>query len=178
MTPPWPPERVAQLRALYRIGLSASAIAEKLGGGLSRNAVIGKMHRLGLTLGARPCRVRSRGGTPGRPPKAPRTPFKPPVAPVRPVQPWKPPVGCQVPEPAVSPPTVPLSPPEPGYGPVTILGLRDGTIRQCRWPLGLPSAEMLYCGAATVNGSSWCPHHHARVWQRVPAKRQRMEAAE
>jgi hypothetical protein len=61
---------------------------------------------------------------------------------------------------------------------VTILGLRDGTIRQCRWPLGLPSAEMLYCGAATVNGSSWCQHHHARVWQRVPVKREFKEAAE
>jgi GcrA cell cycle regulator len=161
----WPPARIAQLTALFHSGLSASAIAEKLGGGLSKNAVIGKLHRLGLTTGARPCRVRSRGGTPGRPRS-------------KPVQPSMPSVRCRVPDPAVPPPTVPLSPPESGYGPVTILGLRDGTTRQCRWPLGLPGAEMLYCGAATMNGSSWCPHHHARVWQRVPAKRQRMEAAE
>ena len=56
----WTDERVAQLKALYfdtHIEWSFSQIAEKLGGGLSRNAVIGKAHRLGLErrrTGAKP----------------------------------------------------------------------------------------------------------------------------
>ena len=43
----WTDERIDQLRALWDKGLTASQIAEKLGG-VSRNAVIGKAHRLGL----------------------------------------------------------------------------------------------------------------------------------
>ncbi len=44
----WPPERVEQLKALYAEGISASRIAMQLGGGISRNAVIGKIFRLKL----------------------------------------------------------------------------------------------------------------------------------
>lgn len=43
----WPPERIEQLKALAADGLSASQIAGKLGG-VSRNAVIGKLHRMNL----------------------------------------------------------------------------------------------------------------------------------
>ena len=43
----WTDERIDQLRALWDKGLTASQIAEELGG-VSRNAVIGKAHRLGL----------------------------------------------------------------------------------------------------------------------------------
>ncbi len=43
----WTPERIEMLQSLWREGHSASAIAERLGG-ISRNAVIGKAHRLFL----------------------------------------------------------------------------------------------------------------------------------
>ena len=42
----WTDERVAMLRELWAKGLSASQIAVQLGG-VTRNAVIGKAHRLG-----------------------------------------------------------------------------------------------------------------------------------
>lgn len=45
----WTDERVAKLTELFSAGLSASQIASNLGG-VTRNAVIGKIHRLGLTL--------------------------------------------------------------------------------------------------------------------------------
>ena len=51
MTDFWTAERVEQLQALYsdpHIEWSFSEIAAKLGGGISRNACIGKAHRLGL----------------------------------------------------------------------------------------------------------------------------------
>ena len=43
----WTDERIDQLKALWDKGLTASQIAEALGG-VTRNAVIGKAHRLGL----------------------------------------------------------------------------------------------------------------------------------
>jgi len=48
MKPSWTPERVEQLKALRRDNFSASEIAAQLGG-VSRNAVISKLSRLGLT---------------------------------------------------------------------------------------------------------------------------------
>lgn len=44
----WTNERVEQLKTLWIEGLSASQIASQLGG-VTRNAVIGKIHRLGLS---------------------------------------------------------------------------------------------------------------------------------
>lgn len=49
INPTWTDERIEQLTALWRDGKSAGQIAKTLGG-VSRNAVIGKVHRLGLQL--------------------------------------------------------------------------------------------------------------------------------
>jgi GcrA cell cycle regulator len=55
----WTDERIGQLRTLWEKGMTASQIAENLGG-VSRNAVIGKAHRLGLQ--SRPSPVKSNDG--------------------------------------------------------------------------------------------------------------------
>ena len=52
----WTEERVEMLKQLWTDGLSASQIARKMGG-VTRNAVIGKVHRLGLSGRATPARV-------------------------------------------------------------------------------------------------------------------------
>src|SRR5271154_5454753 len=52
----WTDERVEQLKSLWTEGLSASQIARALGG-VTRNAVIGKVHRLGLAGRATPARI-------------------------------------------------------------------------------------------------------------------------
>lgn len=44
----WTDERVERLRSLYVAGKTAAAIAIELGGGITRNSVVGKIHRLGL----------------------------------------------------------------------------------------------------------------------------------
>ena len=51
----WTDERIDRLKALWSKGMTASQIADELGG-VSRNAVIGKAHRLGLQ--ARPSPVK------------------------------------------------------------------------------------------------------------------------
>lgn len=50
----WPEPRVEALQRAWREGLSASQIAARLGGGLTRSAVIGKLHRLGVCGGRKP----------------------------------------------------------------------------------------------------------------------------
>lgn len=56
----WTDERIEQLKALHAEGLSANEIAKRLCRGLTRNAVIGKLHRLGLTGGTEASRERLR----------------------------------------------------------------------------------------------------------------------
>ena len=55
----WTDERIDQLKSMWTKGMTASQIAEELGG-VSRNAVIGKAHRLGLQ--SRPSPVKASDG--------------------------------------------------------------------------------------------------------------------
>ncbi|MEX6724444.1 GcrA family cell cycle regulator [Parapedomonas caeni] len=75
----WSDERIELLQRLWEKGLSASQIAEELGEGVTRNAVIGKAHRLGLK--ARPSPVKAEAPKKAAPP-APKKP-KPVVKPER-----------------------------------------------------------------------------------------------
>ena len=52
----WTDERIERLRTLWTEGNTASQIADDLGG-VSRNAVIGKAHRLGLAARPSPVKV-------------------------------------------------------------------------------------------------------------------------
>ena len=60
----WSEDRVEQLKTLWTEGLSASQIARALGG-VTRNAVIGKVHRLGLAGRASPSRSRAAAAADG-----------------------------------------------------------------------------------------------------------------
>lgn len=77
----WTDERIATLRKMWEGGATASEIATELGG-VSRNAVIGKAHRLGLK--ARPSPVKaSDKKKPAAPTKKPAAPAPRPVSEVR-----------------------------------------------------------------------------------------------
>ena len=67
----WTDERIDQLKQMWERGMTASQIAEELGG-VSRNAVIGKAHRLGLQ--ARPSPVKATDPAPKAAPAQPRKP--------------------------------------------------------------------------------------------------------
>src|SRR5690606_37044388 len=66
----WTDERVETLKKLWMEGLSASQIAGELGEGVTRNAVIGKVHRLKLSARAKPTNSTPRARPAARP--APR----------------------------------------------------------------------------------------------------------
>jgi GcrA cell cycle regulator len=76
----WTDERIDRLKTMWENGLTASQIAEDLGG-VSRNAVIGKAHRLGLK--SRPSPVKANDGE-AKPAAAPKPKIKLPEKPVAP----------------------------------------------------------------------------------------------
>lgn len=78
----WTPERVELLKQMWGNGLTAAQIAEKLGG-ITRNAVIGKANRLGLSKGGKPRHTRPRAPHPPqrRPPPELTAPPPPPPPP-------------------------------------------------------------------------------------------------
>lgn len=75
----WTDERIEQLRNMWEKGLTASQIADELGG-VSRNAVIGKAHRLGLKSRPSPVKATDKVAKPVKAPVAPK-PASPAPAP-------------------------------------------------------------------------------------------------
>ncbi len=165
----WTDERLELLKKLWGEGLSASQIAAELGGGMTRNAVLGKSHRLGLV------RNTSAGISPPRPRKESPAPGKPPAAepPMRHAP--KPVISTAGPLPSGQPRAASLS--VDGASPVregrTIMELREG---MCRWPMGDPTRpEFRYCGAPTLAALPYCSHH-AQIAYVPTAERKRLRA--
>lgn len=154
----WNEDTVAILKAGFADALSCSEIAIKLGPGVTRNAVIGKLHRMNLTRFTIP----KARGVPHvkRAPSAPtlilRTPemieaYKKQVAGMRAARKRQaPPVIVQIPEPKAL------------ESAVTLLKLNSG---MCKYIIGPDS----YCGHAQKPGKSYCPYHH-QITHDVPPR--------
>ena len=110
----WTDERIATLKKMWEGGATASQIADELGG-VSRNAVIGKAHRLGLK--ARPSPVKPNEDKPEAKKAATPAPAAPVARPVvkRPLPP--PPPRVAEPEPRPVPASDAQSQPIPGLAP-------------------------------------------------------------
>lgn len=138
----WSEPRITTLRTLWLDGLSASQIAKSLGG-VTRNAVIGKIHRLGL----------SGRGAPSAPGRAPRVSV-PRVARVR--RPT--PVRIAPPQRAARLPARP--PVEAPEGPGLIADMTDLGVHACKWPIGDPkSPSFSFCGRHA--DGRYCAAHEA-----------------
>ncbi|PKP93457.1 MAG: GcrA cell cycle regulator [Alphaproteobacteria bacterium HGW-Alphaproteobacteria-16] len=96
----WTDERIETLRKMWDSGLTATQIAEELGG-VSRNAVIGKAHRLGLA--SRPSPVKSNAAASAEAKAAPAAPASPPAPPAPPPAAAAKPVPAPAPTPAPAP---------------------------------------------------------------------------
>ena len=103
----WTDERIDQLKRLWGQGMTASQIADELGG-VSRNAVIGKAHRLGLE--ARPSPVKGGDSSASSPAAAPATTGP---APVKAPAPAPAPAVRVAPVPAPAPSAAPSPAPVP-----------------------------------------------------------------
>ncbi|NWE53932.1 GcrA family cell cycle regulator [Brevundimonas sp. P7753] len=142
----WTDERVDRLKTLWLEGRTADEIARELQNGISRSAVLGKVHRLGLSAG-RPGRAPAGFGS-----QTPRRRVERPVA--KPVKR------------ATGRPSVPADrrPDLPSWG-MTILTVTRG---QCRWPYGDPAHPgFSLCGRPVARGA-FCLGHAAVGYRTLP----------
>lgn len=162
----WTDERVELLKKLWGEGLSASQIAGRLGN-VTRNAVIGKVHRLGLSGRATTSRMKSHRPRPRMAAKrTAKTRFSPLGNPAfralyAEAEIYQAPV-----EELVIPPN------ERKY-------IQTLTECSCRWPIGDPQTpEFHFCGKNKVPGLPYCEFHARRAFQPPQTRRREREIAE
>jgi GcrA cell cycle regulator len=152
----WTDERIALLKKMWKEGKSAADIAKMLGKGVTRNAVIGKAHRMGLS---------------GRP-----SPIKKPVAPKKEAPAKKEsaretkkalPVAASKKNPALEKEAEELKKIEKEIVPLGGgVALIDLTERMCKWPIGDPrEPDFTFCGRGIRQGTPYCPDHAAMAYQ-------------
>lgn len=183
----WTDDRVATLTKMWGEGNSASQIAKELGG-VTRNAVIGKVHRLGLSN-----RATTSKAAPKKPaakpkiatPKVSSTTVK--SVPIKPV--------TEIPAARDIPRKRPIItagkplPPQPSASEVSAealakvveiegkakkLTLMQLTERTCKWPIGDPATDdFWFCGHAVQAGKPYCETHVAVAFQPMSSRRDR-----
>jgi GcrA cell cycle regulator len=156
----WTDERVELLKKLWSDGLSASQIAGELGG-ITRNAVIGKVHRLGLSGRAKaPSSSVPRQRKPriaSQMFRAPRT-MRGNVALAMPAYDYQP-----DPEPQMIENIIPIG---------QRCSLVELTDEKCHWPIGDPGqADFFFCGGKTNAGTPYCGYHARIAYQPVNDRR-------
>lgn len=166
----WTEERVELLRKLWTEGHSASQIAAQLGG-VTRNAVIGKVHRLGLSgrgKSTRPSTARA---------KSPRA-YRPANRPNRGSMPTHGNAALKLDPDALAA----LAPePKPDIREVAPIAKRASimtlTDRVCKWPIGDPtSPDFHFCGHDVQTGTPYCSYHVKLAYQPTVDRRQKKVA--
>lgn len=185
----WTDERVELLKKMWGEGQSASQIAKELGG-VTRNAVIGKVHRLGLSN-------RAGGGgssastakAEAKPKPAPKAKAEPKVQPK--TEPAVKPVETKTSLPArkqIIPAGQPL-PPQPSANEISPealakvnevekkakkISLMELTERTCKWPVGDPATDNFwFCGLPVQQGKPYCEAHVGVAFQPMSSRRDR-----
>lgn len=166
----WTEERVELLKKLWADGLSASQIAAQLGG-VSRNAVIGKVHRLKLSGRARStssaprAKKSPRAGAAGRSRTGGRTVSAPTIGATA-LKPQFQTITVAEPE---------LNPIEDVVAPTPLkLKLVELSDKTCKWPIGDPlTDEFCFCGHDSDENSPYCSYHARLAFQPAAERRKR-----
>jgi GcrA cell cycle regulator len=197
----WTEERVELLKKMWGEGQSASQIAKELGG-VTRNAVIGKVHRLGLSNragasgGSGGAAAASNVSTAKPEPKAKQpapAAAAPAPAPVEEDDDDEPRTTSAAPAGVPSRKTIipagqPL-PPQPSANEISPealakvnavekkakkLSLMELTERTCKWPVGDPATEKFwFCGLPVQAGKPYCEAHVGVAFQPMSSRRDR-----
>ncbi len=177
----WTDERVETLKTMWGEGKSASQIAKELGG-VTRNAVIGKVHRLGLsnrTGGAGKAPAKDKPAETAKPrARAETAPAAAPAEPAKPIPPRR----------LIVPAGQPL-PPQPSANEISPealakvneiekkakkISLMELTERTCKWPVGDPAtADFWFCGLPVQTGKPYCEAHVGVAFQPMSSRRDR-----
>jgi GcrA cell cycle regulator len=163
------------LKDMWGHGYSASDIAGRLGGGLTRNAVIGKAHRLKLSAG-----LAARGEGSGLRSSPASASGLPDIKSRKRVMLRPLPV---LPQPTTAPLAKPMQR-EAYRSPVDIkrsegIAVTKAGDRHCRWPVGDPrSPDFRFCGCGVHEGLPYCIDHARVAYQNVGKKFRATEAVE
>ncbi|WP_299205904.1 GcrA family cell cycle regulator [uncultured Tateyamaria sp.] len=185
----WTDERVELLKKMWGEGQSASQIAKELGG-VTRNAVIGKVHRLGLSNRAGGGGSASTAKAEAKPKPAPKAKAEPKVQPktepaVKPVSETKTTLPARK---QIIPAGQPL-PPQPSANEISPealakvnevekkakkISLMELTERTCKWPVGDPATDNFwFCGLPVQQGKPYCEAHVGVAFQPMSSRRDR-----
>ncbi|WP_136439904.1 GcrA family cell cycle regulator [Pacificoceanicola onchidii] len=196
----WTDERVELLKKMWGEGQSASQIAKELGG-VTRNAVIGKVHRLGLSnratsAGAAPAKAEAKPkAKPAEVKKAKPKPEVKEEAPAKEEARPEPMTTSATPAPSpinprnkIIPAGQPL-PPQPSANEISPealakvnavekkakkLTLMELTERTCKWPVGDPATDdFWFCGLPVQQGKPYCEAHVGVAFQPMSSRRDR-----
>lgn len=191
----WTDERVETLKRMWGEGQSASQIAKELGG-VTRNAVIGKVHRLGLSNRAGSGGNAGKAAAKEKAPSKPATPKAPPKTKAAPAS--KP----KKEEPELDENGIPISaarraiipagqplPPQPSANEISPealakvsevekgakkISLMELTEKTCKWPVGDPATDdFWFCGLPVQQGKPYCEAHVGVAFQPMSARRDR-----
>ena len=198
----WTEERIDRLKSMWAEGATASQIADELGG-VSRNAVIGKAHRLGLEARpspvkpgeekeAKPAKAQPKAAAP-QPEERPASRCRRSAAPAAAPAPARPerqgrdhPIPLGRPgrlhppgprrHPGADPPAPPrrLVPAKPSAEVADKTGLLELNDRICKWPIGHPGEpDFHFCGQAANPGYPYCVQHCGVAYQAQLPRRDR-----
>jgi len=156
----WTDARIAYLKTQWLRGVTARQIARQLGGGISRSAVLGKIHRLGFAdLSPRSWVHRSHLKRGGVRRVCYELRAERPLSRIFAAQQWPPPAWVVEAKPYVEDPRIDADIPLAQRR--SLLELTRGA---CRWPVGDPShPDFFFCGAETLRGRPYCVAHRARA---------------
>lgn len=151
----WSDPVIIELRSMWTEGVATSEMGRRLG--VSKNAIVGKAHR--MELDPRPSPIRR---DPSKPPAVRIIPYRPLAALPSCRQPV-PPLALRSPPPAraIIPQVVtPLpTPPPPPF---------QRRASSCCWPIGNPGTKLFrYCGDAGPPGKSYCLEHAKLAYVKV-----------
>jgi GcrA cell cycle regulator len=155
----WNDTIIAELRGLWSAGLSTAEIGRRLG--ISKNAVVGKAHRLDLS--PRPSPIRRQERDPNAPPPAPRA-VGPTLAPL----PSRP-APAPMPAPQVAAPVAKAPPPRR----LTAVAAPVVRVSACCWPIGEPGKPSFhFCDAVAVHGKPYCSEHAQLAYVKIRDRRE------
>ncbi|MFT8246134.1 GcrA family cell cycle regulator [Roseomonas sp. BN140053] len=167
----WTAEAIDALQALWAEGHSTAEIGRRMG--ISKNAVVGKAHRLNLS--ARPSPIRREDGAARAAQPAPAA-----AEARRPVEAPQP--QAAPPPPAVLPTVLPAAvraerPAAPRAAPAPVVrSFQRMGGRSCCWPLGEPGTpEFRFCTAEAAGGRPYCAEHASIAY--VKSRDRREDAA-
>ncbi len=155
----WTEETIARLRALWAEGHSTAEIGRRMG--ISKNAVVGKAHR--LELSARPSPIRRGDEAPRRPAPARRLASAPPTSTPSASEPPNARAAGRLDE----------RPAPPPLRAVVAAARGAGREMPCCWPIGEPGTpDFRFCDAPAIAGKPYCEAHAQLAYVKVRDRRE------